>query len=158
MDLIMARTNNIRDEGNIFRQRISDLPREMQKSTLERKISFLSDSPRSFSICLGPMQSSPGSAFLLSLGFLQSMLQVFTTAFLPQAPCGCVTIFCLPCADCQDLLPAKLLRSFWGRGDCCIQFRAVMLPAVARSRQPVPLMWPQGICSKQRMVICLVLA
>lgn len=59
-------------------------------------IFFIQAAPRSFLICLGPMQSSPGSAFLLPLGFLQSMLQVFMAAFLPQALCGCVTISAFP--------------------------------------------------------------
>ena len=57
---------------------------------------FILAAPRSFLIWLGPMQSSPGSAFPLSLGFLQSMLQVSETAFLLEAPCGCITISACP--------------------------------------------------------------
>lgn len=64
-------------------------------------IFFILAAPRSFLIWLGSTQSFLGSAFPLSLEFLQGMLQVPDAALLLQAPCGCITMPACP------VLPTK---------------------------------------------------
>lgn len=92
---------------------------------------FILAAPRSFLIWLGSMQSS---------GFCLSAVWGFSSEHAPSLQdcipaAGSLWLYhhcCLPCAGWQDVLLAKMLRSFGGRKDLCIRFRPLMLPAVAR--------------------------